>query len=91
MYCKGLNKDTVLFSLSSLKEGARAFLAGDFSGWAPVPMNSRGDGRFEAIVPLRRGDHQYKFILDGRWTKDPENSSWAMSSDGTLNSVAHVD
>jgi hypothetical protein len=52
----------------------RVALAGDFNDWRTddvvlVPVD--GVGRFAAIVPLPRGDHEYMFVIDGRWVTDP--------------------
>jgi 1,4-alpha-glucan branching enzyme len=50
----------------------------------------RQKGVFAVTVPLARGAHQYKFIVDGQWITDPENSSRAANGLGSMNSVVVV-
>ncbi len=77
-------------------------IAGAFSDWEPLPM-AQQDGAWVTSLDLAPGDHAYKFIVDGMWTCDPSASgmqcdsgydagTWAAcGSDGTCNSVVHVD
>jgi hypothetical protein len=30
---------------------------------------------------------EYKFLVDGEWTTDPDHGSWTLSPIGTLNSL----
>jgi 1,4-alpha-glucan branching enzyme len=30
-----------------------------------------GDGTYSITVKLTPGSYQYKFVIDGQWTKDP--------------------
>jgi 1,4-alpha-glucan branching enzyme len=90
MFKKGRRKGTVRFTLAPTGETRKAFVAGDFTGWAPLAMRKRS-GVFGVTVSLPSGRYQYKFILDGLWVKDPDNSDWAASDMGTINSLAVVD
>ena len=67
------------------------YLAGDFNGWDPEAdrMTRRGGG-FVRVVRLPRGEHQYKFIVDGQWTHDPAAARQAPNECGSLNSVITV-
>ena len=49
-------------------------LVGDFTHWQenPVPMRKGPDGVWTAAVPLKPGNHTYRFIVDGEWRDDPE-------------------
>ncbi len=79
----------VSFALrAQVREG---FIAGDFTNWKPVAMQKKADGTLEAVLPVSAGVYEYKFLLDGRWVVDPDNSSFAISPIGTVNSVAHLD
>lgn len=90
MYSRTATRCAVKFTLALSDRLERVMLAGDFSEWKPVPMSHRGDGTHEAVLRLEPGTYEYKFIIDGRWVKDPENTSWVVGEDGTLNSVVTV-
>jgi 1,4-alpha-glucan branching enzyme len=47
-------------------------LVGDFNHWHPLPMNRAVDGWWHARVELRHGHHQYRFLVDGQPTLDPQ-------------------
>jgi 1,4-alpha-glucan branching enzyme len=90
MVSKGIRKGNLRFVFT--RSGAsRVLLAGDFNQWKPLPMRKQKDGSFVANLDLRPGTHEYKFIVDGQWTVDPDNSAWALNPYGTLNSVAVVE
>jgi 1,4-alpha-glucan branching enzyme len=92
MYQKNAQRNAkVMFSLNVNTAGQTAYLAGDFTNWKPVKMQQQPDGRHAVLVPLTSGTHQYKFLLGKQWIVDPENSSFAVSNIGTINSVAHLD
>ncbi len=52
-------------------------LAGSFNDWSmtQTPMiGPDADGRFVAELVLPKGEHEYKFVVDGsRWEPDPDN------------------
>lgn len=51
--------------------GQEVFLAGSFSEWnARIPMNS-SHGEFETIIELPEGEHEFKYLVDGKWVHDP--------------------
>ena len=90
MFEKGKAKGTIRFSIQADVRVRRVLLAGDFDGWQPVAMRRQKGGRFVAVVPVPPGTHQYKFIVDGRWTTDPDNQRQVLNRFGTPNSVAVV-
>ncbi|MEZ4358809.1 MAG: glycogen-binding domain-containing protein [Kofleriaceae bacterium] len=52
------------------------FLAGTMNGWNPsnrdyLLKDEDGDGIYSITLPLAAGTYQYKFVIDGTWTKDP--------------------
>jgi 1,4-alpha-glucan branching enzyme len=55
--------------------GARQVtVAGDFNGWDPARTPLEGPdlgGNFVATVPVTPGEHEYMFVVDGRWVTDP--------------------
>lgn len=54
-------------------------VAGDF-GWSPTatPLASEGNGYWSVDVPTGCIGHQYKFVVDGMWRKDPYG--WQVTS-----------
>jgi hypothetical protein len=70
-------------------------VAGTFNGWVPTanPLQRRTlapapgaapapDSLWYAVVPVPRGRHRYKFLVDGnRWIPDPANPD--RTSDGS--------
>lgn len=64
--------EPTLFKLKGFTEANQVLLAGTFNQWSPVGlvMTKTEDG-WELPYVLRPGNYQYKFIVDGRWTLDP--------------------
>jgi len=90
MYGKGRKKGTVRVSLQA--GGAKSVaVAGSFNGWAPVRMRRQKSGAFVSNVAAEPGSYEYKFIVDGDWQVDPDNSAWSLNPHGTLNSVMVVE
>jgi 1,4-alpha-glucan branching enzyme len=90
MFAKGSSKGTVRFVVKPNNGAKSAQLAGEFNNWRPATMRRQKDGSFVAEVPLKAGAYQYKFVLDGQWLADPDNSQRVPNAYGTDNSVAHV-
>ena len=90
MVTMGRRKGTVRLTLATADGARKAFVAGDFTAWEPIAMQRRS-GKFRLTLPLPPGRYQYKFILDGQWIKDPDNSEWAVSDMGTVNSLVVVE
>jgi len=67
-------------------------LVGDFNNWSPVatPMHKRPDGEWAATQSLAAGQHQYKFVVNGKWITDPENKVQVDDTYGGKNSVIVV-
>ncbi len=85
--------DEVLFAARF--DGARKVLiAGDFNNWSPMstPMRSgEVDGAWRMRLPLRPGRYRYRFIVDGQWVTDPNNTYVETNQFGELNNVVEVD
>ena len=43
---------------------------GTFNNWQKLKM-SQSTKDFVAIVDLKEGEHEYKFLVDGEWVSDP--------------------
>lgn len=67
-------------------------LCGEFNGWSPEagPMTGHDDGHWEAIVALRPGRYEYKFLVDGEWLADPVVRETVPNGHGSVNSVIEV-
>jgi glycosidase len=62
----------------------RVVVAGDFNGWSQqaAPMVRRAAALYSVTLPLTEGVHIYKFLVDGRWTNDPQSDPALENSDG---------
>jgi 1,4-alpha-glucan branching enzyme len=53
------------------------YLAGAFNDWKPDGHQMDGpdrDGAFVTRLTLKKGSHEYKFVIDGKvWKHDPGN------------------
>ncbi len=67
-------------------------LAGDFSDWDKNPIKLKKDrtGLWKATVPLPAGTHQYRFLVDGRWSDDPACQKRVPNQFGAMNCVRDV-
>ncbi len=71
-------------------------LAGDFNGWSTseTPMSDPdGDGVWTVTIELAAGPYEYKFVLDGGSTWEPDAGNPETVSDpyGGKNSVINVE
>jgi 1,4-alpha-glucan branching enzyme len=90
MYTNGSRKGTIRFSIQPQQNAKTVQLLGEFTNWQPVAMRKRKDGLYVSEVSLTPGPHEYKYLIDGQWTTDPDTSDWALNPFGTANSVAWV-
>lgn len=79
------------FRLKGFGNAKTVFLAGDFDEWNPytLPMKHVGD-EWIFNLHLYAGKHVYKFIVDGKWIKDPGNKLWEQNEYATDNSVIWI-
>lgn len=68
------------------------FLAGTFNNWDSESIRLEGkDGVYAVELDLAPGSYEYKFIVNGFWTMDPDPArDWVPNGLGTLNSVVVV-
>jgi 1,4-alpha-glucan branching enzyme len=68
------------------------YVAGDFNQWSATanPMQKDGSGVWTAVIPLKPGKYQYKFVVDGNWKQDPLNPDAADDTFGGRNSVKSI-
>lgn len=63
------------FTLSNHQKAKTVYLAGSFNSWNPtgIPMQKVDAGwTIEQYLPA--GNHEYKFVVDGNWITDPNNT-----------------
>jgi hypothetical protein len=74
-------------------DATQVFLAGAFNGWSTTatPMTKDQAGIWSTVVDLKAGAHEYKFVVDGTWTSDPDNLNTKPDPYGGVNSVVEVD
>ena len=80
-----------LFSTDAFSEAEKVYLSGDFNAWngAEIAM-TREEGKWETPVALKPGNYQYKYVVDGEWTIDPDNNCTVGSGD-YVNSVRSIE
>ena len=84
-------KDNVArFYLSGQSDARKVFLAGTFNDWntTNLPMRQTPNG-WMANLKLKPGKYLYKYIIDGRWTEDPNNNQKEDDLNGGMNSVVY--
>ena len=42
-------------------------LAGTFNNWKPAAMKKQPNGLYAIDVKVPKGQHEYKFVVDGQW------------------------
>ncbi len=73
------------------RSSARVQIAGDFSGWIPIPMTQRaGDGVWQLVVSITSGHYRYKFIADGEWQMDPAHPFQLKNNFGSYDSYVEL-
>ena len=84
-------KPSQAFELEAPSASA-VFLAGDFTGWdsKPIALSKEGNGRWKASIKLEPGTYEYRFIVDGAWTDDPNASARSTNPFGTTNCIREV-
>jgi serine protease AprX len=68
-------------------------LTGSFNGWNPegFDLTPSYPGLWQIAIPfLPPGSYRYKFLVDGRWMEDPENSARVEDGYGGFVSVVEV-
>ena len=69
------------------------YLAGSFNEWNPDAARMEGPddlGAFHISMALAPGEYQYKFVADGDWYHDPENTETTDDGFGGFNSILRV-
>lgn len=81
-----IKKLPVVFKYSG-KLAKEVFLVGTFTSWKDKIQMIKSDGDYMVIVELPEGEHQYKFVVDGKWEHDPNQNSIDDNFNGKNNVV----
>jgi 1,4-alpha-glucan branching enzyme len=70
----------------------QVFIAGSFNNWAPnaTPLKNCGAGRWLLNMAIKPGRYEYRFVVDGQWTDDPESEGCGPNPRGGRNSIMVV-
>ena len=74
-------------------DGAKSVaVSGNFNGWNETGYSmARDDNGWYISLYLKPGKYTYKFIVDGKWILDPDNTLWEENEYGTGNSVLWIE
>jgi len=78
------------FYLPAFIAAKNVCLSGTFNSWSAThtPMKRVSDG-WMADINLKPGKYTYKYIVDGKWTPDPNNKLRERDGEGGYNSVIY--
>ena len=67
-------------------------VAGTFNGWRPEAnsLEHTESGEWTIRLMLKSGQYEYRFVVDGEWSDDPQATQSATNPHGGLNSVLKV-
>jgi len=73
-------------------QAKEVYVAGDFNNWI-IDDKSRMEkhnGTWIRKMPLKSGKYHYRFVVDGKWTEDPNNSNREINPYGEMDSLLEV-
>ena len=82
----------ILFVLNA-PNARSVYLTGEFTNWSREGIRMEKDektGFWTSILHLEPGEYEYRFILDGVWIKDPNNTDSVLNEFGQENSLLIV-
>lgn len=79
------------FSLQGFPNARKVMVCGTFNNWNQEEIAmQKNSGVWEASYVIPRGNHEYKFVVDGKWITDPHNPC-TIGSDREKNSIISID
>ena len=85
-------KPNHVFTLDSYSDAESVIVTGNFNGWSPDSYRMiRKEGKWIFPIHLKLGKCLYKFIIDGQWIIDPDNTLWEENEYGTKNSILWIE
>src|ERR1700744_2778977 len=83
-----LSSGLTRFILPGYTRSKRVFLSGNFNSWSTLKgAMKKMDGGWMLDIKLEPGIYQYKYIIGGHWSTDPNNQLIANDGAGNTNSV----
>jgi hypothetical protein len=84
------HENVARFYLPAYKSASKVYISGTFNGWstAGTLMKAVSDG-WIIDLNLKPGKYSYKFIVDGKWTTDPNNKLRERDGAGGYNSIVY--
>lgn len=81
----------VEFTLKGRKKAKKVILSGSFNDWneQAIALRQIGD-EWKIKLKMAPGIYEYKFIVDGEWITDPQNSFMVENQHYTFNSILTV-
>ena len=82
----------VLF-VQPMSMGTTIAIAGTFNNWSPTThiLKPNADlGVFELCLPLSKGRHMYRLVVDGVWVADPYNDVAEPNGFGEVNCIVQI-
>jgi choloylglycine hydrolase len=79
-------KTTTIVHLKNNSSYQNVFVAGSFTDWNQLPMYFVNN-EWVRRIKIKKGRYEYKFIIDGNWILDPENSLIQKTKEGISNSL----
>lgn len=67
-------------------EGKEVYVTGTFTGWKDHIKLEKNGNEFIAILPLSKGIHRYKFIVDDEWRFSPDDNN-SPDENGNINNI----
>lgn len=67
-------------------EGNEVYVTGTFTNWQKHIKLQKTGNEFSVILPLARGVHRYKFIVDDEWRFSPDDTN-SPDENGNINNV----
>lgn len=84
-------QETVYFQLNNYLNAKKVILTGGFNNWSTESFKmQKENNKWTFSLPLSAGKYHYKFIVDGQWITDPNNSVKEYDDKGNINSVCMV-
>ncbi len=92
--CGNTGTPTHQFRFKPADNPKQVFLAGSFNGWSTTKAAMTGpnaEGEYTVDLSLAPGKYGYKFVVDGKWMRDPNNPETEDNGMGDKNSLVTID
>jgi hypothetical protein len=85
-------EEGILFIINA-PNAQNVYLTGEFTDWSREGIRMEKDektGFWKTVLHLEPGEYEYRFIVDGVWLKDPNNTDSVLNEFGQENSLLIV-